>query len=126
MITLMKLFLSRQMTFYFSTNTLYDLALKFYQQGGKKLYIDEIHKYQASSREIKNIYDQIPELNVIYTGSSILDLEQGGAIISAVTNYQISHDRIVIQGISEYSQKYKITLTFIRRHIIQENTIPIR
>ena len=67
---------------YFSTNTLYDLALKFYQQGGKKLYIDEIHKYQAWSREIKNIYDQIPELNVIYTGSSILDLEQGGADLS--------------------------------------------
>ena len=67
---------------YFSTNTLYELALKFYQQGGKKLYIDEIHKYQAWSKEIKNIYDQIPGLNVIYTGSSILDLEQGGADLS--------------------------------------------
>ena len=31
--------------FYFTQHRLYDLALAFYQQGGKKLYIDEIHKY---------------------------------------------------------------------------------
>ena len=49
---------------------------------GKKLYIDEIHKYKDWSREVKNIYDQIPGLQVIYTGSSILDLEKGGADLS--------------------------------------------
>ena len=31
---------------------------------------------------MKNIYDQIPGLQVIYTGSSILDLEKGGADLS--------------------------------------------
>jgi len=40
---------------YFATHTLYDLALEFYQNGGKKLYIDEIHKYNGWSTEIKNI-----------------------------------------------------------------------
>ena len=62
---------------YFSTHTFVDLALQFYQNGGKKLYIDEIHKYPGWSREIKNIYDLLPGLKVVYTGSSILDLEQG-------------------------------------------------
>lgn len=67
---------------YFSTHSLFNLALDFYQNGGEKLYIDEIHKYKGWSTEIKNIYDQIPQLKVVYTGSSILDLEKGGADLS--------------------------------------------
>lgn len=67
---------------YFSKNTLLDLADTFYKNGGKYLYIDEIHKYPNWSTEIKNIYDQIPDLNIVYTGSSILDLEKGGADLS--------------------------------------------
>lgn len=67
---------------YFSNNTLLDLADNFYKDGGKYLYIDEVHKYQNWSTEIKNIYDQIPDLNIVYTGSSILDLERGAADLS--------------------------------------------
>lgn len=67
---------------YFTTHTLFDLAQQFYQDGGKRLYIDEIHKYKGWSTAIKNIYDQIPRLKVVYTGSSILDLEKGSADLS--------------------------------------------
>ncbi len=67
---------------YFSTSTFVDLADKFYKTGGKVLYIDEVHKYKNWSTEIKNIYDMYPQLKVVYTGSSILDLEQGGADLS--------------------------------------------
>ena len=55
---------------------------KFILQGGKHLYIDEIHKYHGWSTEIKNIYDMMPDLKVVYSGSSILDLEKGGADLS--------------------------------------------
>ena len=68
--------------FYFTNHRLFDLAYQFYTRGGKKLFIDEIHKYKVWSTEIKNIYDQIPGLHVVYTGSSILDLEKGGADLS--------------------------------------------
>lgn len=68
--------------FYFTNHRLFDLAYQFYTQGGKKLFIDEIHKYKGWSTEIKNIYDQIPGLRIVYTGSSILDLEKGGADLS--------------------------------------------
>lgn len=67
---------------YFSTHTLIDLAERFYQEGGKALYIDEIHKYPNWSNEIKNIYDTYPQLRIVYTGSSILDLQKGGADLS--------------------------------------------
>lgn len=67
---------------YFSAHTLLETARDFFARGGKYLYIDEIHKYQNWSREIKNIYDNFPLLHVVYSGSSMLDLKQGGADLS--------------------------------------------
>ena len=64
--------------FYFAGHKIYDLAMAFFRHGGKKLYIDEIHKYRGWTTEIKMIYDQLPLLQVVYSGSSILDLKKGG------------------------------------------------
>lgn len=62
---------------YFAGHTLYELAGMFFAQGGKRLYIDEIHKYKGWSTEIKNIYDDFPTLCVVYSGSSLLALKRG-------------------------------------------------
>ena len=70
------LYISADSTF-FAGNTLYDIATKFVQGGGKVLYIDEIHKYQDWSKEVKMMYDFLPELKVVITGSSILELIRG-------------------------------------------------
>ncbi len=67
---------------YFSKNTLVDLADDFYKNAGKYLFIDEIHKYEDWSRELKNIYDSFPDLKVVFTGSSILDILKGSADLS--------------------------------------------
>ena len=67
---------------YFTAHTLIDTAKKFYAEGGRTLYIDEIHKYPGWSTHVKMMYDQIPLLKVIYSGSSILDLKKGGADLS--------------------------------------------
>ena len=67
---------------YFSSKTLLDLAGDFLKQGGKQLIIDEIHKYKEWSRELKLIYDYHPKLKVIFTGSSILDINKGAADLS--------------------------------------------
>ena len=71
--------------FYFTTHRLFDLAYDFFAQGGKFLFIDEIHKYRHWSTEIKQMYDQLPLLHVVYSGSSLLDLEKGGADLSRRT-----------------------------------------
>ena len=68
--------------FYFSSKTLLDLAGDFLKMGGKQLIIDEIHKYKEWSRELKLIYDYHPKLKVIFTGSSILDINKGVADLS--------------------------------------------
>ena len=67
---------------YFTTHTLISLADEFSKEGGEHLYIDEIHKYEGWSREIKQIYDTHPALKVYITGSSILDLLDGEADLS--------------------------------------------
>lgn len=67
---------------YFTTHTLIELADDFVKEGGEHLYIDEIHKYEGWSREIKQIYDTHQALKVFITGSSILDLLDGEADLS--------------------------------------------
>mgnify|MGYP002856550538 FL=1 len=67
---------------YFSDHSLFDLARQFHQLGGEHLFIDEVHKYANWSQELKNIYDAIPQLQVVFTGSSILDIYHGTSDLS--------------------------------------------
>ncbi len=67
---------------YFTNNRLSDLAQAFRQQGGKILFIDEVHKYPDWAREIKNIYDFFKDLKIVFTGSSILDISRQNADLS--------------------------------------------
>ncbi len=62
---------------YFASHTLFDLADEFSKMGGKYLVVDEVHRYEGWSRELKLIYDYHPELHVIFSGSSVLDINKG-------------------------------------------------
>lgn len=66
----------------FSEHSLVDLADYFVKMGGKHLFIDEIHKYEGWSREIKQIYDSYDDLQIVISGSSILDIYKGMADLS--------------------------------------------
>jgi uncharacterized protein len=68
--------------FWFTENRLYHLADNFYKQGGKLLAIDEVHRYPDWSVEIKNIYDDFPDLKIIFTGSSLLHIEKARGDLS--------------------------------------------
>ena len=67
---------------YFAQHTLLEVASSWIKEGGTHLYIDEIHKYENWSTELKNIYDGHPSLYVVFTGSSVLDLLKGQADLS--------------------------------------------
>jgi predicted AAA+ superfamily ATPase len=67
---------------YFIENTLYDFVADFYIKGGKFIAIDEVHKYPNWAIEIKNIYDDMPDLRVVFTGSSLLHIHQAKADLS--------------------------------------------
>ncbi len=58
-----------------ASHSLFEIAQEFTKFGGKVLVIDEIHKKENFCIDLKNIYDFF-ELQVVFTGSSAISLEQ--------------------------------------------------
>ena len=67
---------------YFASHTLVDMADRFYKMGGKHLFIDEIHRYEGWSVEVKQIFDSYSDLQLVISGSSILEITKGMADLS--------------------------------------------
>lgn len=67
---------------WFAEHRLVDLADSFVKEGGRYLFLDEVHKYPDWSQEIKNIYDDYPELYIVFTGSSLLEILHARADLS--------------------------------------------
>jgi predicted AAA+ superfamily ATPase len=67
---------------WFNTNSFIDLVDDFSKRGGKYLFIDEVHKLPGWTQALKNIYDDYPELYVVFTGSSLLEILNARADLS--------------------------------------------
>ncbi|MGC4130438.1 MAG: AAA family ATPase [Bergeyella sp.] len=67
---------------WFAQNTLLELVDYFQAHGGTHLFLDEVHRYPDWSVELKNIYDSYPDLYVVFTGSSILEIYRSNADLS--------------------------------------------
>ena len=67
---------------WFNDHRLTDLADSFSKNGGKYLFIDEVHKYENWSVELKEIYDSYPNMHIYFTGSSVLDIYKGQSDLS--------------------------------------------
>ena len=63
---------------YFSKNLLLDFVNELYEDYGVRyFFFDEIHKYKNWNHELKNIYDSYPDIKVVFSGSSSIDLIKG-------------------------------------------------
>ena len=67
---------------WFRTHSLTDLAHYLYTHGTTHLFLDEVHKYEDWSLNIKNIYDNYPNLHIVYTGSSMLEIDHSKVDLS--------------------------------------------
>jgi predicted AAA+ superfamily ATPase len=73
---------------YFYAYSIFDLALSFNREGGDVLFLDEVHKYPKKnptndwSSEIKAVHDSFPNLKVVYSGSSLIELHKGNGDLS--------------------------------------------
>lgn len=67
---------------YFKKNPLSEVVEEFYNQGGRHLYMDEVHKYEDWQTAVKNIYDFYPDIMLVLSGSSILALQKSQADLS--------------------------------------------
>lgn len=104
---------------WFAKSSLADLVDQFVKTGGKKLYLDEVHKYPDWSRAIKNIYDDYTELQIVFTASSLLEILDARADLSrrAVVYYLPGlsfREYLNIQGIGRFR-------SFTLEEIIQDH-----
>ncbi|HKK81806.1 MAG TPA: ATP-binding protein [Prolixibacteraceae bacterium] len=67
---------------YFTDNHLVEFAEEFVKRGGKYLLIDEAQKYPNWSKEVKMIFDNFPELKMIISGSSAIEILKGEGDLS--------------------------------------------
>ena len=67
---------------WFETHPVYDVAEMHAINGGTHLFLDEVHYYQNWQTLLKNLYDEFPALNIVYTGSSMLKLESSRGDLS--------------------------------------------
>ncbi|MBN2765414.1 MAG: ATP-binding protein [Paludibacteraceae bacterium] len=76
--------------FYFTQHTLLEFAEEFCKQGGKTLLIDQTFKYENWSKELRECYDRLPELHIVFSGSSVMRLiEENDDIQDVVASYNL-------------------------------------
>lgn len=63
--------------FQMGLTSIYEVAEQFQAYGGEFLAFDEIHKYPNWSSELKSIYDTFPNLKILASGSSALEIHRG-------------------------------------------------
>jgi len=68
---------------YFSNHLLFDFVSELYEDYGITYYFfDEIHKYPHWNQELKNMYDSFPDIHIVFSGSSSMDLVKGAYDLS--------------------------------------------
>lgn len=87
---------------WFTNHKMSDLVDDFVKRGGKYLFLDEVHKYPSWAQEIKNLYDNYPQLSIVFTGSSLLE------ILNARADLSRRADIYHLQGLSfrEYMEMF--------------------
>ena len=90
--------------YWFGTHQLQDLIEFLYKRGITEFYIDEVHKYKGWSTILKNLVDQYKDLRIVYTGSSLLEIDNAKVDMSRrQTSYTLKgmsfREYLVYEGI---------------------------
>lgn len=71
---------------WFATHSLMELVDWADRHGISRLYLDEVHRYELWSQSLKNIYDDYPDMSIVYTSSSLLVLDNATVDMSRRQN----------------------------------------
>lgn len=67
---------------WFKTHSIMALVEHLYSKGVYFLFMDEIHKCPDWTSVLKNLYDNFPRLHIVYTGSSMLRIDNSRVDLS--------------------------------------------
>ena len=92
---------------WFATHSLIDLVDWADRHGISRLYLDEVHRCEGWSQVLKNVYDNYPDMSIVYTGSSLLVIDNAVADMSrrqtSYTLYGLSlREYLELEGILSY------------------------
>ena len=62
--------------FYFTENSLLDLARQFVKEGGRYLFLDQLFKYPNWSRELKRCYNRFKDLHIIFCATPVMPIDE--------------------------------------------------
>ena len=75
---------------HFFSASIHETADEFSRMGGKYLFLDEVHKYPPKHKSedwsagLKSVYDEYPDLHIVYSGSSLLKIYPGRGDLSRI------------------------------------------
>ncbi len=67
---------------WFENHRLEELVEFLYTHGVVHIYFDEVHRYKNWPALLKHFYDSYPDLNIVYTGSAMLAIDNSVADLS--------------------------------------------
>ena len=107
---------------WFATHNLMDLVDWADRQGITRLYLDEVHRYDGWSLALKHIYDDYPDMSIVYTSSSLLVLDNATVDMSrrqtTYTLYGLSfREYLELEGILKTDA---IPLDEVMRHHVKK------
>lgn len=62
--------------FYFTENSLLDLARQFVKEGGRYLFLDQLFKYPNWSRELKRCYNRFKDLHIVFCATPVMPIDE--------------------------------------------------
>ncbi|MFV0339150.1 MAG: AAA family ATPase [Parachlamydiaceae bacterium] len=75
--------------FYFTVRTITSFAKEFVERGGKTLLLDQVYKYPNWSKELRECYELYPQLKIVFTGSTVMKLDEDEELSSIVSVYNL-------------------------------------
>jgi len=75
---------------FIANDGLFRFVEHFYKLGGKVLLLDQAHKYPEWDRELRACYDAFPDLQIIFTISSIVRVKSNPYLTGVVDMYNLN------------------------------------
>lgn len=75
---------------FIANDGLFRFVAYFYKLGGKVLLLDQVHKYPEWDKELRECYDAFPDLQIIFTSSSIVRINSNPYLQGVVDMYNLS------------------------------------
>lgn len=110
--------------FYFQGHTLVEFAGRFVEDGGQVLLIDQVFKMPDWSKQLRQCYDIYRNLQIIFTGSSVMRLKEEnpeiGGIVKSYNLRGLSFREYIAVQTGEYFPAYTL------KDIIENHELIVR